>query len=73
MSKSLRSSNPKFGNMQQFRQSMMVDAKQVSGSRTSVVKSIARASTRFELQDGTDAGQMKIENERLKTTIMVLT
>jgi len=38
----------------------------------SVKDSIARASVKFELQGGTDAGELVIENERLKTTIMVL-
>ena len=35
-------------------------------------KSIARASMSFNLKDGTEAGDLVIENDRLKTTIMIL-
>ena len=35
-------------------------------------QSIARASMAFELKDGTEAGDMIIENERLKTTLGLL-
>ena len=34
---------------------------------------ISRAGERFKLQDGMKAGDLMIENERLKTSIMVLT
>ena len=34
---------------------------------------IARASVKFEMKDGSDAGNLVIENERLKTSILVLT
>ena len=35
-------------------------------------QSIARASVNFTLNDGTEAGDLIIENERLKTTLMIL-
>lgn len=41
--------------------------------RESVADTIARASSKFQMGDGTEAGSLVIENERLKTTIMVLT
>ena len=34
--------------------------------------SIRRASVKFELNDGTHAGDLVLENERLKTTLTVL-
>ena len=53
---------------------MMVKANTtVITNRESLRKSISRASTRFELNDGVDGASLKIENERLKTTILVLT
>jgi hypothetical protein len=39
---------------------------------TNVRDSIRRASTKFELNDGTAAGDLVLENERLKTTLTVL-
>ena len=35
-------------------------------------KSIARASVAFQLKDGTEAGDMIIENDRLKTSLAIL-
>ena len=39
---------------------------------SSIRKSIARASVSFNLADGTEAGDLVIDNERLKTTIAIL-
>jgi hypothetical protein len=59
--------------MKQFRQSLVNVKTTIVTNKASMRNSIARASTRFELADGVDGGQLKIENERLKTTILVLT
>lgn len=59
-------------NMKQFRASMALDANAINKQRASVAVTISRASQPFQLKDGTDAGNLVIENERLKTTIMVL-
>ena len=40
--------------------------------RNTIGQAITRASVKFELKDGSDAGNLVIENERLKTSIMVL-
>ena len=40
--------------------------------RQSVVNTITRASVKFEMKDGSDAGNLMIENERLKTSVAVL-
>lgn len=55
-----------------MRKTMAVDSTASNNQRKSVMNSIARASVKFELKDGTEAGELVIENERLKTTIMVL-
>jgi hypothetical protein len=39
---------------------------------TSVRDSIRRASVKFEMNDGSHAGDLVLENERLKTTLVVL-
>lgn len=44
----------------------------MSVKRTSIRKSIVHASQAFKLQDGTEAGDLVIENERLKTTLQIL-
>ena len=58
--------------MKQMRKSMALNPNQNSAARQSVANTIARASMKFELKDGTEAGELVIENDRLKTTIMVL-
>ena len=40
--------------------------------RKTIGDTIGRASVKFELKDGSQAGELVIENERLKTSIMVL-
>ena len=42
------------------------------GETRSVRQSIARASVAFNLNDGTQAADLKIENERLLSTIAIL-
>ena len=39
---------------------------------SNVRSSIARASMSFNLKDGTEAGDLVIENDRLKTTVQIL-
>jgi glycine cleavage system aminomethyltransferase T len=39
---------------------------------TTIRKSIARASVNFTLADGTEAGDVLIENERLKTSVDIV-
>ena len=58
--------------MKQMRKSMALNPNQNSAARQSVANTIARASMKFELKDGTEAGELVIANDRLKTTIMVL-
>ena len=57
-----------------IRESMSSNASpaQTKTMRKSITNTIHRASVKFELKDGSDAGNLAIENERLKTTIMVL-
>ena len=38
----------------------------------SIRHSIARASVSFKIADGTESGDLVIENERLKSTLMIL-
>ena len=38
----------------------------------SVQKTVGRASIKFQMKDGTEAGDLVIENERLKTTVLLL-
>ena len=52
---------------------MAVPSDNLSKVRNSVKQTLARASVKFELKDGSEAGSLVIENERLKTTILVLT
>ena len=40
--------------------------------RQSVANTIARASMKFQMAEGQEQGELVIENERLKTSIMVL-
>ena len=51
---------------------MAVNPRELNKTRESVRNTINRASMKFELADGTQAGDLVIENERLKTSIMVL-
>ena len=59
-------------NMKQFRASMAIDSNAINKQRATVANTIARASLKFQLKDETEQGSLVIENERLKTTIMVL-
>ena len=56
----------------QFRDSMKVNQDQMNKQRMSIQDTIKRASERFKGASG-DTGALVIENERLKTSIMVLT
>ena len=51
---------------------MAVTHDKLNEVRKSVKHTIARASVKFELKDGSSAGDLVIENERLKTSILVL-
>ena len=53
-------------------QQVEIIEKVTSNSNTRVRKSIANAGKAFELNDGTQAGDLVIENDRLKTTIQIL-
>jgi len=61
------------GNMKSLRNSMAVNPVALNKFRQTVGHAISRASVKFELKDGSDAGNLVIENERLKTSIEVLT
>ena len=59
--------------MREFRKSMAVDTALSFQTKESVKNSVARASLAFKLNDGcTDAGEIIIENERLKSTLLIL-
>ena len=52
---------------------MAVDTALSFQTKESVKNSVARASLAFKLNDGcTDAGEIIIENERLKSTLLIL-
>ena len=51
---------------------MAVNLGQQALDNKSVRGSIARASVSFKIADGTEAGDLVIENERLKSTLMIL-
>lgn len=58
--------------IKKMRQSMAVNLGQQALDNKSVRNSIARASVSFKIADGTEAGDLVIENERLKSTLMIL-
>ena len=58
--------------IKKMRQSMAVNLGQQALDNKSVRGSIARASVSFKIADGTEAGDLVIENERLKSTLMIL-
>lgn len=57
--------------LKSFRASMQLNPNQINKTRSSAINSINRLSNRFG-GGGVDAGQLVIENERLKTTIEIL-
>lgn len=59
-------------NMRNFRASMKANPGAINQQRASVANTLARASQKFSLDGGTDAAALVVENERLKTTIHVL-
>ena len=63
----------------QLRQSMMISPQKQErmstaqfGAASNARQSIARASMSFKISDSAEAGQMSIENDRLKTTLDIL-
>lgn len=60
------------GDMKKLRQSIAIRPADINKQRATVANTLARASMRFELKDGNDAGEVLIENERLKTSILIL-
>ena len=51
---------------------MAITAKDFNKDSASIRNSINRASVSFKLEGGTEAGDLVIENERLKSTLMIL-
>ena len=61
------------GKMREFRKSMKVDQNISNKLRESVSNSMARASVSFKTtRGGADSGELVIENERLKSTLLIL-
>ena len=60
------------GDMKKLRQSIAIRPEEMNKQRQTVANTLARASMRFELKNGSDAVEVLIENERLKTKIMIL-
>ena len=58
--------------MRTIRKSMAITATQFGKDSNKVRDSIKRASVSFKLEGGTEAGDLVIENERLKSTLMIL-
>ena len=58
--------------MRVMRRSMAITAKEFGSNSGSIRNSINRASVSFKLAGGTEAGDLVIENERLKSTLMIL-
>jgi hypothetical protein len=51
---------------------MALDPEAINKQREVVAETLARASGSFQLKEGTEAGALVIENERLHTTILLL-
>lgn len=58
--------------MREFRKSMAVDTAKSFAQQQSVRNTVARASVAFNAGGGTQAGELVIENERLKSTLLIL-
>ena len=58
--------------MRDIRKSISSQIKDNKVSGREVRKSIERASMSFQLEDGTEAGDIVIENERLKNTLQIM-
>ena len=58
--------------LKQIRKSMAINAADHQQTTKSIRHSIARASVSFKIADGTESGDLVIENERLKSTLMIL-
>jgi hypothetical protein len=58
--------------MREMRKSIAFDLKERLVSNSKVDQSIKRASVSFQLASGTEAGEVVIENERLKSTLAIL-
>ena len=57
--------------MRKMRQSMAVKPEDAEKTRVSLTNSIQRASLKYQHKDGADSGELMIENERLKTALML--
>ena len=70
--------NPEPTELQKVRESILINEPRGiektanSKKRMSVRESIAQASCSFKLREGTEAADLVIENERLKTTLQIL-
>lgn len=70
--------NPEPTELQKVRESILISEprgiEKTSNpkKRMSVRESIAQASSSFKLREGTEAADLVIENERLKTTLQIL-